>query len=48
MSYASLLFVASVVVPPSRLSFFLHWLCSTSSFVFTVQAGFVAKQKIIC
>ena len=31
MSYASLLFVAFVVVPPSRLSFFLHWLCRISS-----------------
>ena len=32
MSYASLLFVAFVVVPPSRLSFFLLWLCRISSF----------------
>ena len=31
MSYASLLFVAFVVVPPSRLSFFLLWLCRISS-----------------
>ena len=34
MSYASLLFVAFVVVPPSRLSFSLHWLCRISSFYF--------------
>ena len=41
MSYASLLFVAFVAVPPSRLSFSLLWLCRISSFFFKKKGTYL-------